>query len=212
MTIRFRVWWVGAQLLQIALEGEITVFLGRHRYARVTALTEDTRPGMRNGYGLPVRIKTTAGPVELRRPTLRDTTEAFASQMFGTGITRTNVLEAKAALLDLDCAREQYLPPSAPQPVPTWTHHHGAVAVQHRPRSLVGAKLHLALYLRRGDTDLVPDQTPPDRAAAFGTAEPVRPAQPVQALPVLIEPGPKLGIRAWQPIPLGSSPRSNQST
>ncbi len=84
---------LGAQLLlQTALEAEISVFLNRDRYARA-ALTEDARAGMRNGYA-PVTVKTTAGPVSLSRPKLRGTTEAFASQLFVTGVTRTNALEA----------------------------------------------------------------------------------------------------------------------
>jgi putative transposase len=41
---------LGARLLlQAAIEAEVTVFLGRDRYARPT-LTEEARPGMRNGY------------------------------------------------------------------------------------------------------------------------------------------------------------------
>lgn len=48
---------------------------------------------MRNGY-CPTTIKTTAGPVTLQRPKLRGTTERFASQLFGTGVVRTNALEA----------------------------------------------------------------------------------------------------------------------
>jgi putative transposase len=88
-----RVAQLGARLLlQTALEAEITVFLNRDRYARA-ALTEDPRPGLRNGYA-PVTVKTTAGPVTLSRPKLRGTTEAFASTLFGTGVTRTNALEA----------------------------------------------------------------------------------------------------------------------
>jgi putative transposase len=88
-----RVAQLGAQLLlQTALEAEITVFLGRDRYARAAG-TEDVRPGMRNGYA-PVTVKTTTGPVTLSRPKLRGTTEAFASALFGTGVTRTNALEA----------------------------------------------------------------------------------------------------------------------
>jgi hypothetical protein len=56
---------LGAQLLmQAALEAEVTEFLGRDRYARA-ALTEDARPGSRNGYR-DVAVKTTAGPVKLR--------------------------------------------------------------------------------------------------------------------------------------------------
>lgn len=84
---------LGAQLLlQAALEAEVTQFLNRDRYARA-ANTEDARAGMRNGYA-PVTVKTTAGPVTLGRPKLRGTTEAFASQLFGTGVTRSNALEA----------------------------------------------------------------------------------------------------------------------
>jgi len=83
---------LGAQLLiQTALEAEVTEFLGRDRYARA-ALTEDARPGSRNGYR-EVTVKTTAGPVTLERPRLRGTTEAFASRLFGAHVTKTNALE-----------------------------------------------------------------------------------------------------------------------
>jgi transposase-like protein len=84
---------LGAQLLlQAALEAEVSMFLGRDRYARA-ASTEDARAGMRNGF-CPTTVKTTAGPVTLQRPKLRGTTERFASQLFGTGVTRTNAFEA----------------------------------------------------------------------------------------------------------------------
>ena len=84
---------LGAQLLmQAALEAEVTEFLGRDRYARA-ALTEDARPGSRNGYR-DVTVKTTAGPVKLARPKLRGTTEAFASRLFGAHVTKTNALES----------------------------------------------------------------------------------------------------------------------
>jgi len=83
---------LGAQLLlQAALEAEVSEFLGRERYAR-QAGNDEAREGMRNGY-CPT-IKTTAGPVTLERPKLRGTTERFASQLFGTGVLRTNALEA----------------------------------------------------------------------------------------------------------------------
>jgi len=86
-------WRLGAQLLlQAAVEAEVTGFLGRDRYARA-ASTEGAATGQRNGY-CPTTVKTTAGPVTLSRPKLRGTTEAFASQLFGTGVTRTNALEA----------------------------------------------------------------------------------------------------------------------
>lgn len=84
---------LGAQLLlQAALEAEVTAFLGRDRYARA-ADAPDVRAGLRNGY-CPTTVKTTAGPVTLQRPKLRGASERFASQLFGTGVTRTNPLEA----------------------------------------------------------------------------------------------------------------------
>jgi len=85
--------WLGAQLLlQAALEAEVSEFLGRERYGR-QAGNDEAREGMRNGY-CPTTIKTTAGPVTLERPKLRGTTERFASKLFGTGVLRTNALEA----------------------------------------------------------------------------------------------------------------------
>jgi putative transposase len=83
---------LGAQLLmQAALEAEVTEFLGRDRYQRA-ALAADARPGFRNGYR-DVTVKTTAGPVTLSRPKLRGTSEAFASRLFGSHVTKTNALE-----------------------------------------------------------------------------------------------------------------------
>ena len=88
-----RVAQLGAQLLlQAAIEGEVAAFLGRERYER-SAACEHARAGMRNGH-CPTTIKTTAGPVTVQRPKLRGTTERFASQLFGTGVTKTNALEA----------------------------------------------------------------------------------------------------------------------
>jgi len=80
----------GAQL-QAALEAEITECPGRDRYQRAAAC-EDARPGSRNGYR-EVTVKTTAGPVQLARPKLRGKTEAFASRLFGSHVTKTNALE-----------------------------------------------------------------------------------------------------------------------
>jgi transposase-like protein len=83
---------LGAQLLlQSALEAEVTDFLGRARYAR-SASTGGARPGMRNGY-CDTTVKTTAGPVTLKRPKLRGTDERFCSKLFGKHVTRTNTLE-----------------------------------------------------------------------------------------------------------------------
>ena len=84
---------LGAQLLmQAALEAEITEFLGRDRYQRAAA-RGDARLGSSNGYRQ-VTVKTTAGPVQLSRPKLRGTTEAFASRLFGSHVTKTNALES----------------------------------------------------------------------------------------------------------------------
>jgi transposase-like protein len=84
---------LGAQLLmQAALEAEITEFLGRDRHQRAAAC-EGARPGSRNGYR-EVTVKTTAGPVQLSRPKLRGTAEAFASRLFGSHVTKTNALES----------------------------------------------------------------------------------------------------------------------
>jgi len=84
---------LGAQLLmQAALEAEVTGFLGRDRYQRAAGC-QDARDGSRNGYR-EVTVKTTAGPVKLARPKLRGTTEAFASRLFGSHVTKTNALES----------------------------------------------------------------------------------------------------------------------
>src|SRR4051794_3054973 len=84
---------IGARLLlQTALEAEATAFLGRERYARAET-SPQAREGSRNGYG-ETTIKTTSGPVTLSRPKLRGTTEAFASRLLGTGVTKTHALES----------------------------------------------------------------------------------------------------------------------
>ncbi len=84
---------LGAQLLmQAALEAEVTEFLGRDRYQRA-AQAAGARPGSRNGYR-EVSVKSTAGPVTLARPKLRGTSEAFASRLFGSHVTKTNALES----------------------------------------------------------------------------------------------------------------------
>jgi putative transposase len=78
-------------MLQTALEAEVEEFLGRARYQR---RTDQGRPGSRNGWQPPATVKTTMGPVELQRPKLRGTDQAFCSRLFGAGVTRTNALES----------------------------------------------------------------------------------------------------------------------
>jgi hypothetical protein len=84
---------LGARLIiQAAVEAEVEVFLGRARYQRKIDVPE-ARAGSRNGFQ-DVTIKTTAGPVTVARPKLRGTSEAFASQLFGKSVTKSNALES----------------------------------------------------------------------------------------------------------------------
>jgi putative transposase len=78
-------------MMQVAVEAEVDEFLGRVRYER---RDDDDRPGSRNGWQPPATVRTTMGPVELQRPKLRGTDEAFCSRLFGAGVTRTNALES----------------------------------------------------------------------------------------------------------------------
>lgn len=84
---------LGARLIiQCAVEAEVDAFLGRARYQRRAGVPE-ARPGSRNGH-CDSTVKTTAGPVRIERPKLRGTTEAFCSQLFGRGVTKSNALES----------------------------------------------------------------------------------------------------------------------
>jgi len=76
-------------VLQQVLEDEVTSWLGRGWNSR----DEPARGGQRNGHS-DLTIKTTAGPVELKRPKLRNTTERFASTLLGKGVLRSAPLEA----------------------------------------------------------------------------------------------------------------------
>jgi putative transposase len=78
-------------VLQAALEAEVEEFLGRARYER---RGHGDRPGSRNGHQPPMTVKTTMGAVQLQRPKLRGTDQAFCSRLFGAGVTRTNALES----------------------------------------------------------------------------------------------------------------------
>jgi putative transposase len=81
---------LGVRLLfQVALEAEVSEFLGRERYAR----GERVHEGQRNGYA-PITVKTTSGPITLERPKLRGNPEPFASRLLGLGVTRTKALES----------------------------------------------------------------------------------------------------------------------
>jgi putative transposase len=81
---------LGARLiLQQALEDEVTEFLGRRRYERAGETVSH-----RNGYE-PRTVKTTAGPVELERPRVRDASRlGFESRLLGRHVTHTYALES----------------------------------------------------------------------------------------------------------------------
>jgi putative transposase len=78
-------------MIQTALEAKVDAFLGRARYQR---RDPDGPAGSRNGWQPATTVHTTMGDVELQRPKLRGTDEAFCSQLFGAGVTRTNALES----------------------------------------------------------------------------------------------------------------------
>ncbi len=81
---------LGARLiLQQALEEELSEFLGRGRYERAGEPLSH-----RNGYERRT-LKTTAGPLALERPRVRDASRlGFASELLGRGVVRTHALEA----------------------------------------------------------------------------------------------------------------------
>ncbi|MCY3785397.1 MAG: transposase [bacterium] len=59
-------------VLQQVLEEEVTAWLGRSWNCR----TAGERAGQRNGFS-DLTVKTTAGPISLKRPKLRNTAEGF---------------------------------------------------------------------------------------------------------------------------------------
>jgi putative transposase len=85
-----RIGRLGARLiLQQAIEDEVSEFLGRARYERA-----DDPVSHRNGYE-PRRVVTTAGPVELERPRVRNARElGFESRILGRHVARTYALES----------------------------------------------------------------------------------------------------------------------
>src|SRR5256885_4003353 len=85
-----RIGRLGARLvLQRALEDEVTEFLGRGRYKRVSEPVSH-----RNGYERR-RVVTTAGPVELERPRVRNAGRlGFESRILGRHVARTYALES----------------------------------------------------------------------------------------------------------------------
>ena len=75
---------------QSVVEEIVCEELGRDRYQRRTA---DSPDGYRNGWHEPRTLKTSLGPVSLRRPKLRHAHAALCDQLFGQSVSRTNTLE-----------------------------------------------------------------------------------------------------------------------
>lgn len=90
---------LGAQrILQETTEAEVDEFLGRGWYER----SDEAHPsrGYRNGY-TPVNFKTTQGPIQVKRPRIRDNDEPFESQV----LARIDCLEERLLRL----ATEMYV-------------------------------------------------------------------------------------------------------
>ena len=82
--------WVRSQaqrLIQELLEEEVTEFLGRAKSARRSDSDHDT--GYRNGYASRRRLTLSSGTIQLRRPRVRDTEEAFESRLLPLFVNRT---------------------------------------------------------------------------------------------------------------------------
>jgi putative transposase len=75
------------ELVQWALEAEVTELLGRVRYQRRAEV--DGVPGYRNGYGKPRKLTTPVGTVTLRRPRVRGLEERFVSRILPLFARRT---------------------------------------------------------------------------------------------------------------------------
>lgn len=80
---------VGPAVVAASARGRVTSWLGRSWISRCGG----ARESQRNGDG-DVTVTTTAGPLELKRPKLRNTTELFASTLLGKGVVRSEPLEA----------------------------------------------------------------------------------------------------------------------
>jgi transposase-like protein len=187
-------------LLQTALEAEVTEFLGRDRYERRVASAEPTE-GSRNGYS-PVTIKTTAGPLTLKRPKLRGTTQQFASRLLGKGVTRTNAIESLViagyvrglSTRDVEAAIEEALGPEATVSKSTVSRICEAIKIEFeafKRRDLSGVELEY-LYLDGSHFKMHPGAGPEPVLVAWGIT--------TDGKPVLlsIEPGSSESIDAWR--------------
>jgi putative transposase len=83
------------KILQEALEGEVTEFLGREWYERQSG--EENKRGYRNGY-YDRQIKTTEGKINLRSPRVRESSQEYESQI----LERLDALEENVKRLSLE--------------------------------------------------------------------------------------------------------------
>ena len=74
-------------VIQAALEGEVTELLGRLKWQRRAEV--DAPEGYRNGYGEPRRLTVGGGTIELRRPRVRGVEERFESKVLPLFVGRT---------------------------------------------------------------------------------------------------------------------------
>jgi len=74
-------------MLQLAVEEEVTAFLGRGRYQR----GKRNQTGLRNGYE-PKNLLTGEGPIEIQSPQLRGLSNPYRSQLLGSIANRTETL------------------------------------------------------------------------------------------------------------------------
>lgn len=74
--------------LQLAIEQEVTEYLGRSHYQR----GERAREGYRNGYE-PKRLLTAQGPIDLSVPQVRNTDETYRSQLLEAVANRSEALK-----------------------------------------------------------------------------------------------------------------------
>ncbi|MDH7578940.1 MAG: transposase [Bacillota bacterium] len=75
-------------MLQVAIEQEVTEYLGRGRYQR----GDRDREGYRNGYE-PKTLLTGQGPIELAAPQVRNTSEPYRSQLLDAVAKRTTAFD-----------------------------------------------------------------------------------------------------------------------
>ena len=112
------------QLMQRLLDQEATEVIGRQKYERAESAEEPSKeaPVYRNGHGKPRRFTLPLGTIEVRRPRLRNLSEAFESRLLPLFQRRSQVVNEMLpelylhglALRDFDMALRGLLGEEAP--------------------------------------------------------------------------------------------------